>query len=532
MTGGAGFIGSHYVRTLLSGGYPGYEDAAVTVYDKLTYAGNLANLDPVAGQPALHVRPGRHLRPGAARRGAARPRRGDQLRRRVARRPVDRRRGRVRHVQRGRRAGPARRLPDARASRRIVHVSTDEVYGSIAEGAWTEQSPLDPNSPYSAAKAGGDLHRPRLRPHPRAQRLRHPLLQQLRAVPVPGEGHPAVHHQPARRQAGAALRRRPQRPRLDPRRRPLPRHPARARTGARPGEVYNINGDVELSNRELTEAILDKLRRVLGRRGAASRTARATTAATAWTTRCSARWATRRRRRSPTASRPRSSGTPTTATGGSRCTARRLRPGRRRGVPMTRWLVTGAAGMLGRDLTALLAARGEEFTALTRADLDLTDAAAVTAAVAAAKPDVVVNCAAWTAVDAAEEHEDEALADQRPRRRATWPPPARRPARCSSTRPPTTSSTATRPPRTPRTRRPRPPAPTAAPSWPASWRSAPPCPDAQLHRPHRLAVRRARQELRQDDAPAGRGTAPPPAWSPTSTASPPGPPTSPRRSAR
>ena len=77
---------------------------------------------------------------------------------------------------------------------------------------------------------------------------------------------------------------------------------------------------------------------------------------------------------------------------------------------MTRWLVTGTAGMLGRDMTALLTARGEEFTALTRADLDLTDAAAVSAAITAAKPDVVVNCAAWTAVDAAEEHEDEALA--------------------------------------------------------------------------------------------------------------------------
>ena len=77
---------------------------------------------------------------------------------------------------------------------------------------------------------------------------------------------------------------------------------------------------------------------------------------------------------------------------------------------MTRWLVTGAAGMLGRDLTALLAARGEEFTALARADLDLTDADAVAAAVAAVKPDVVVNCAAWTAVDAAEEHEAAALA--------------------------------------------------------------------------------------------------------------------------
>lgn len=77
---------------------------------------------------------------------------------------------------------------------------------------------------------------------------------------------------------------------------------------------------------------------------------------------------------------------------------------------MTRWLVTGAAGMLGRDLTALLAARGEEFTALARADLDLTDAAAVTAAVSSVKPDVVVNCAAWTAVDAAEEQEAAALA--------------------------------------------------------------------------------------------------------------------------
>jgi len=66
--------------------------------------------------------------------------------------------------------------------------------------------------------------------------------------------------------------------------------------------------------------------------------------------------------------------------------------------------------MLGRDFTALLIARGEEFTPLARADLDITNAGAVTAAVASVKPDVVVNCAAWTAVDAAEEHEAEALA--------------------------------------------------------------------------------------------------------------------------
>ena len=51
VTGGAGFIGSHYVRTMLTGGYAGYEDAEVTVFDKLTYAGNPANLAPVADSP-------------------------------------------------------------------------------------------------------------------------------------------------------------------------------------------------------------------------------------------------------------------------------------------------------------------------------------------------------------------------------------------------------------------------------------------------------------------------------------------------
>ena len=56
VTGGAGFIGSHYVRTLLTGGYPGFEDASVTVLDKLTYAGNLANLAASIWQPAVRFR--------------------------------------------------------------------------------------------------------------------------------------------------------------------------------------------------------------------------------------------------------------------------------------------------------------------------------------------------------------------------------------------------------------------------------------------------------------------------------------------
>jgi dTDP-4-dehydrorhamnose reductase len=77
---------------------------------------------------------------------------------------------------------------------------------------------------------------------------------------------------------------------------------------------------------------------------------------------------------------------------------------------VTRWLITGAAGMLGTDLVALLTASGEPVTALSRSDLDITDPGAVAAAVEAAKPTVVVNCAAWTAVDDAESHEEAALA--------------------------------------------------------------------------------------------------------------------------
>jgi dTDP-4-dehydrorhamnose reductase len=75
---------------------------------------------------------------------------------------------------------------------------------------------------------------------------------------------------------------------------------------------------------------------------------------------------------------------------------------------MSRWLVVGSGGMLGQDLVATLAAEGGDVTGLTRRDLDITDGAAVRAAVRAARPDVVVNCAAWTAVDDAETHEDQA----------------------------------------------------------------------------------------------------------------------------
>lgn len=75
-----------------------------------------------------------------------------------------------------------------------------------------------------------------------------------------------------------------------------------------------------------------------------------------------------------------------------------------------RWLVTGAAGMLGTELAGLLRAEGRQVVAAARADLDIGDYGAVRAALREHRPYTVVNCAAWTAVDAAETNEAAALA--------------------------------------------------------------------------------------------------------------------------
>jgi len=73
------------------------------------------------------------------------------------------------------------------------------------------------------------------------------------------------------------------------------------------------------------------------------------------------------------------------------------------------WLVTGAGGMLGLDLMASLEREGETAFGLTRRDLDISRGHAVTRALRDYRPDIVVNCAAWTGVDDAETSEDEAL---------------------------------------------------------------------------------------------------------------------------
>ncbi|MCX5557672.1 dTDP-4-dehydrorhamnose reductase [Streptomyces sp. NBC_00038] len=73
------------------------------------------------------------------------------------------------------------------------------------------------------------------------------------------------------------------------------------------------------------------------------------------------------------------------------------------------WLVTGAGGMLAQDVLARLADAGIPAVAVARTDLDITDPAAVRAVLSEHGPAVVVNCAAWTAVDDAETREDDAL---------------------------------------------------------------------------------------------------------------------------
>ena len=150
--GGAGFIGSTFVRQrLLEHG------DEVTVLDKLTYAGREENFHDFAEHPSFRFLRGAIEDPAAVAGAIEAAAGGDrQLRRRDARRPLDRRARRVRLHPRARHLCPARGGARARGLR-YLQVSTDEVYGSIDVGTFTEESPLRPSSPYSATKAGADL---------------------------------------------------------------------------------------------------------------------------------------------------------------------------------------------------------------------------------------------------------------------------------------------------------------------------------------------------------------------------------------
>jgi dTDP-glucose 4,6-dehydratase len=154
VTGGAGFIGSAFVRYMVEK-YPDYN---IIVLDKLTYAGNLDNLLPVHDAPNYRLE------------------RGDIAHRETVQRVLEQYQidaivnfAAETHVDRSILEPDAFIHTDvvglyilldvARqvGVKRIHHVSTDEVYGSIEQGFFREGDPLEPNSPYAASKAGGEM---------------------------------------------------------------------------------------------------------------------------------------------------------------------------------------------------------------------------------------------------------------------------------------------------------------------------------------------------------------------------------------
>jgi dTDP-glucose 4,6-dehydratase len=254
VTGGAGFIGSHFVRTLLSGGYPPFADSSAVVLDKLTYAGNLANLDPVREHPRFAFVEGDIL---DVRLVDSLVDDVDAVVHFAAESHVDRSIAGAADFVLTNVAGTQTML-DASLRHgvdRFLHVSTDEVYGSIERGSWLETHPLEPNSPYSASKASSDLiARSYSRTHgldvviTRCSNNYGPyqfpekviplfVTNLMDGLPVPlyGDGlnvRDWLHVDDHCRAIALVLDK------------------------GRGGEIYNIGGGTELSNRELTEQLL------------------------------------------------------------------------------------------------------------------------------------------------------------------------------------------------------------------------------------------------------------------------------------
>ena len=254
VTGGAGFIGSNYVRAVLRGRYPGFADADLVVLDLLTYAGTMTNLAEVRDSPRLRFVQG-DIRDAAT---VAQVMAGvHTVVHFAAESHVDRSIDGAADFVSTNVLGTQVLLQAALNAgvTKFVHVSTDEVYGSIEQGSWSESHPLEPNSPYSASKAASDLlarayHRTHglpvcvtrcsnnYGPHQFPEKVIPLFISNLldgAQVPLYGDGlnvrdwlHVDDHCRGVQLVAEAG----------------------------RPGEVYNIGGGTELTNRELTDRLL------------------------------------------------------------------------------------------------------------------------------------------------------------------------------------------------------------------------------------------------------------------------------------
>ncbi len=255
VTGGAGFIGSNFVRRTLEDAYPGLEGADVVVLDALTYSGNLENLASIADSPRFLFVHGDirdaplldHIFPGI-----------DAVVHFAAESHVDRSvRDATIFVETN--VLGTQQLLDAAVRnnvQRFVHVSTDEVYGSIAQGSWTETRALEPNSPYAASKAGSDLlARSYHRTHglnvsiTRCSNNYGPFHFPEKVIPLFVTNLIDDAHVPLYGDGGNVrdwLH-------VDDHTRAI----ARVLVDGRAGEIYNIGGGTELTNLQLTQLLLD-----------------------------------------------------------------------------------------------------------------------------------------------------------------------------------------------------------------------------------------------------------------------------------
>jgi dTDP-glucose 4,6-dehydratase len=153
VTGGAGFIGSNFVRRIVNGTYPGVSQ--LTVLDKLTYAGTLKNLEMLPKESFEFIK-GDIANPDLI---SDLIKRHDVIVNFAAESHVDRSITGARDFIETNVLGVQNLLSTSLRNQVsvFVQVSTDEVYGSISEGSWSEEYPLLPNSPYSASKASADL---------------------------------------------------------------------------------------------------------------------------------------------------------------------------------------------------------------------------------------------------------------------------------------------------------------------------------------------------------------------------------------
>ena len=151
VTGGAGFIGSNYVRYILNN-----TDDEVTVFDSLTYAGNLSTLRDVDDNPRYKFIKGNICDPAAV---AAAMKGHDAVVHFAAESHVDRSIDGSEDFILTNCFGTNTVIDAARKAEvsRVLHIGTDEVYGSVEVGSSLETDPLEPRSPYSASKAGSDL---------------------------------------------------------------------------------------------------------------------------------------------------------------------------------------------------------------------------------------------------------------------------------------------------------------------------------------------------------------------------------------